>query len=354
MIDLAKKLWGLLRGSNPDTYWAMWALIISFELWVLNYWVGMYLSLFDKEGVTHGTFGDMFGAANSIFSAFAVIGVAYSVAMQRKELSLTREDRDDTRSILKDQQDNLKRQRFETTFFNLFAAFNAIADAMDISYARPKYDTTKELMELTDEQVLSLVPDTKVVVSAKGRGAFEELLIRLGMFFRSHETNSMKRDLGDSTGDGFEDALRPPTDIYQRAYRAFFKEQGDEVGRYFRSLYTILNFIDTGLNPDKDADEEKIQEIEEQKKFYFKLLRAQLSQHESTFLALNYVSPFTTDKFNDLVVEYGMAKNADRNNALLERMRGELPDGMFGQTYLRSLRVDSNSPPGLLTDPEDL
>lgn len=39
-----------------------------------------------------GTFGDMFGAVNSLFSGLAFAGVIYAILLQRKELELQREE----------------------------------------------------------------------------------------------------------------------------------------------------------------------------------------------------------------------------------------------------------------------
>jgi hypothetical protein len=37
-----------------------------------------------------GSFGDMFGAANALFSGFAFAGVIYAILLQRQELKLQR------------------------------------------------------------------------------------------------------------------------------------------------------------------------------------------------------------------------------------------------------------------------
>lgn len=47
-----------------------------------------------------GTFGDMFGAANSLFSALAFCGVIYTIYLQKKELGLQRMELIETRKEL--------------------------------------------------------------------------------------------------------------------------------------------------------------------------------------------------------------------------------------------------------------
>ncbi|SFK99414.1 hypothetical protein SAMN04488518_113118 [Pseudovibrio ascidiaceicola] len=75
-----------------------------------------------------GPVGDSFGIINSLFSGMAFVGLVYAILLQRQELHLVKEERDDTRSILRHQQANLdeqnkvtKKQAFETTFFNLLS-----------------------------------------------------------------------------------------------------------------------------------------------------------------------------------------------------------------------------------------
>lgn len=52
-----------------------------------------------------GTFGDMFGAVNALFSGLAFCGVIYAIFLQRKELELQREELTLTRKELKKSAD---------------------------------------------------------------------------------------------------------------------------------------------------------------------------------------------------------------------------------------------------------
>ena len=73
-----------------------------------------------------GTFGDMFGAVNALFSGLAFAGVIIAIFLQRKELEFQREELELTRGEFEKQtdefekqNDNLNIQRFENTFFNM-------------------------------------------------------------------------------------------------------------------------------------------------------------------------------------------------------------------------------------------
>ncbi|MDC7683319.1 putative phage abortive infection protein [Asticcacaulis sp. BYS171W] len=69
-------------------------------------WFGTlcFFSHVPKDAAQHGdyfalrgTFGDMFGAANCLFSAIIVIGVAYGIVQQRQEIADARQAADDAR-----------------------------------------------------------------------------------------------------------------------------------------------------------------------------------------------------------------------------------------------------------------
>lgn len=47
-----------------------------------------------------GTFGDMFGAVNTLFSGLAFAGVIYAIILQKKELALQRQELEETRGEL--------------------------------------------------------------------------------------------------------------------------------------------------------------------------------------------------------------------------------------------------------------
>ena len=53
--------------------------------------VGLFLRLY-PQATQHVQFGDVFGAASSLFSALAFVGLLVTIFLQRKELSLQREE----------------------------------------------------------------------------------------------------------------------------------------------------------------------------------------------------------------------------------------------------------------------
>lgn len=83
---------------NKDTKIIIWAAMIVFATWGLSWFL-----LYDMKD--RGTFGDMFGAVNSLFSGLAFLGVIYAILLQRTELALQREELSLTRKELKKSAD---------------------------------------------------------------------------------------------------------------------------------------------------------------------------------------------------------------------------------------------------------
>lgn len=64
-------------------------------------WSGNWYLLSGMSNEARGTFGDMFGAVNSLFSGLAFLGVVYAIILQKTELSLQRKELELTRNELK-------------------------------------------------------------------------------------------------------------------------------------------------------------------------------------------------------------------------------------------------------------
>jgi len=89
-----------------------------------------YAILSNQKG---GTFGDTFGAANAFFSGGALVMLIYAIILQRDELGIVREERDDTRQILSGQEKinaqqktALDRQAFEQSFYSLLSLISTM------------------------------------------------------------------------------------------------------------------------------------------------------------------------------------------------------------------------------------
>jgi hypothetical protein len=84
------------------------------SLAIIGAWYYTYYKLNDLEPTERGTFGDMFGSVNALFSGLALAGIILTILLQRKELKLQREELQDTRAEFETQNaPNSQRNRFQ-------------------------------------------------------------------------------------------------------------------------------------------------------------------------------------------------------------------------------------------------
>ncbi len=81
--------------------------IIVVILWLSSL---ILIPIFLDSWTNRGTFEDMFGAVNALFSGLAFAGVIIALFLQKHELSLQREELEATREELKGQKEQLKLQ----------------------------------------------------------------------------------------------------------------------------------------------------------------------------------------------------------------------------------------------------
>lgn len=226
-----------------------------------------------------GTFGDMFGGANALFSGLAFSGIIITIILQMRELGYQREELKATRSEFKLQNKTLKMQLFENTFFNMVTLHNQIINDID-------YDS-KEKSELTGAMYLKTV---------RGRDVFRN---------RFNVLHSKLKNKGD----------------HSLIYENFYEERKTDFGHYFRNLYRIFKLIDDnefisyeelGLDRLKHVEVKKYDE--ENFKFQYKyasIIRAQLSDYELLILFYNGLSK-NGKEFKKYIEKYSLLDNMDQ------------------------------------------
>ncbi|MBF0376015.1 MAG: putative phage abortive infection protein [Desulfamplus sp.] len=224
-------------------------MILIFFVWLIS---GITLNGVDERG----TFGDMFGAINALFSGFAFAGVIFAILLQRQELELQRKELELTRNELEGQKlqlqaqnETFKLQNFENTFFQLLRLHNEIINSIDL--------TSKDRV-------------------TAGRDCFV-------IFYSRFKNNYM--------GQKNKNPSLEPSEIYNN----FYPNIGHEIGHYFRYLYNIIKFVKRSSVADK--------------RFYTNLVRAQLSDAELLLLFYNCLSKYGVEKFKPMVEEFALFKN---------------------------------------------
>ncbi len=96
--------------------------LVGFAIVSVLFYSGTFAFAY-KNYDSAGTFGDAFGLANAFFSGGALIMIIYAVILQREELAIIKDERDDTRKLLSGQEkinalqeEALRKQIFEQSF----------------------------------------------------------------------------------------------------------------------------------------------------------------------------------------------------------------------------------------------
>lgn len=231
------------------------AIVFVFATWLLN--LKLLINVSDR-----GVYGDMFGAANSIFSGLAFAGVVYAIFLQRHEVEIAKEEIRRTKKILETQQELSKEQSvaqkvqvFEGTFFNLLRVFTDVRSAIDLRNAQG-------------------------IITASGADVFKVFLKRVEKITTKNE--------------GSKDPIQ--------AFDSLYIQLNSELGHYFRTLYNLVKFVDQSDVSDK--------------RLYTNLIRAQLSDSEAEILFLNGLTNRGT-KFKPLMEKYALLKNIRKDHPLL-------------------------------------
>lgn len=120
---------------NKSSYKPLYILFILVTiLWII---AGCITYQFFDTWSERGTFGDMFGAINSLFSGLAFAGVIYAIFLQRKELELQREElvmnREELRKAASAQSDQVEQMKKTAYISILSSALNAYCQTVSSS-----------------------------------------------------------------------------------------------------------------------------------------------------------------------------------------------------------------------------
>lgn len=246
---------------------AIWAALCTLVFWALSFFL-LFMNSTDR-----GTFGDMFGAVNALFSGLAFAGLIVTLIMQHEELGLQREELAQTNKELAAQREEfaaqtktMKIQRFENTLFNMLSLHQDIVNGL---YYVPKDDADR-----TRE--------------SKGRYVFDVFYNTILIGFK----DEWLRDRVDGIKEIIQYENTPEAYLLVREISIF--------DNYFRHLYRMFKYID--VSPLID-DSERYD--------YACIVRAQLSDYELLMLfynALN-VRDHGDLKFKQLIEKYAVFNN---------------------------------------------
>lgn len=261
--------------DNPKSqlrFWIIVAIMGVIALWGLS-WLG--ISKFIDNPTNQGTFGDMFGAVNALFSGLAFAGLIVTLIYQKEELKLQRDELAETRKELQGQREEfeeqnktLKRQRFESTFFNMLSLQQEIIASL--SYENPIQDETKLKQCDVKHRIY------------KSRDIFE------GIY-----TDAIIDYDGKLCYGGIKSKLA------DYGCLAYTQIKGlSFLDHYFRHLYRVIKYVDTS---DSISDDERYD--------YVCIVRSQLSDYELVMLFYNCLTANGKAKFKPLIEKYSIFNN---------------------------------------------
>jgi len=252
-----------------------WGLIISIGLLVLGIFA-LFIPFDRINGARFGAFtinidrynnlGDFIGGITAPFisiAAFILLNRTYQ--SQKRELKESQE-------ILRTQNEVIKKQQFETTFFNMVNLHCQVVNQLSITYQIP-------------DQYGSLLKDDLVIDN--GRKCF----VRFYKEFRDENYYSLKNRYADNK------------QLISRSYDLFYEKREVYLDHYFRNLYHIVKFVHNSNISNK--------------KEYTNILRAQLSMQELLLLCFNGLSQYGSN-FKPLIEEYSLLKNISSNSELAQ------------------------------------
>lgn len=259
------------RKAERKLLWVLLiVIIVIIGIWFLNKEL-----LENKCYEDRGTFGDMFGSVNALFSGFALAGIIFAILLQRIELKYQREELIETRKEFKIQNSTLKLQRFENTFFSLLELHHKIVDSIDLDVEKRKAVRDMSLRHIEYETL-------------KSRDVFK------------HTFNLMRQYLKEAHNEN----------VINKVYLEHYQKYQTDFGHYFRNLYRMVKLVN---------DSELLSETKEKLSYtikykYTSIIRAQLSDYELLWLFYNGLSENGDEKFKPLIEKYTLLKNLQTDN----------------------------------------
>lgn len=132
---------------------ALWGTLSIFLIWSLS--AILILNVL-PENEAHGTFGDLFGAINALFSGLAFLGVIIAILLQKEELEEQRKEIRQSRIAQDKSAVALKEQSEISGLMARLDAMNHILASLDRRISREKnsqkFDSDAIINELTIKQ----------------------------------------------------------------------------------------------------------------------------------------------------------------------------------------------------------
>lgn len=161
--------------SNSKTGLLTKLVVLVLVIWVLS----TVLILFGLDNWSdRGTFGDLFGAVNALFSGLAFAGLIYTIVLQKQDLALQRDEialnRAELKKTAKAQQKSEKALTEQVEQMKIASRLNALKTLIDyynVQIANPK--NSEEIVQKAKERRKTTIQEIDRLVDRIGDDDFE-------------------------------------------------------------------------------------------------------------------------------------------------------------------------------------
>lgn len=262
------------QNNNSWLCYMIWAILGVMLIMVLSFYI-----IFNNIGTWEhrGQFGDLFGAVNALFSGLAFAGLIITIRQQHKDLEYQRQAIDQSKEDINQQNETMKIERFENTFFKMIEVQQSIVNDL---YAT---DSHTEWVKQDDSSGRSA---NEVLTKDEYRGR--------NLFYYVFKLCEHKIGNHIFPGSSMHPGLYS---VIKFRGKACFDDYmiTTMFDHYFRHLYSILKFI--SLN----------EWLGEEKQYqYATFVRATLSRYE---LVMLYYNGFFHPKMKKMIERYCLLNN---------------------------------------------
>lgn len=245
-----------MKNDNPDKHNVpYWWLLVAFCV-VVVLWGATWFFLAPLEATDRGTFGDMFGVVNALFSGLAFATLIYTMFLQREELRLQRIELQATRDEMKGQKEQLeaqsfvfRKQAFEDTFFRLLDHYDKLTRAIHVAphkserlgltaewNGREAFHYIYKVLELEYKRICNEDTQSALTEGARITQAVQYLITQYGNCFTAHSEILVPLV---KFVDSYEPALKDRT--YVQALAAYMSAEEKAIVFYLGAAHVQPN-----------------------------------------------------------------------------------------------------------------
>lgn len=256
-----------------------WKLFICAGCVICAVWLASFvlIYLFIDDWDVRGQFGDLFGSVNALFSGLAFAGLVITIIQQRHDLQLQGEAINQSKKDINQQNETMKIERFENTFFKILEVQQSIVN--DLCAADSHSEWVKQ-----DEPNGTFAKEILTKDEYCGRNLFYYVFVLC-----NHKlANQIFPNKMSASG---------LSEVIKFRGKACFDDYMTTTmfDHYFRHLYTILKFIE---------ENDWLGEIKQYQ--YATFVRATLSRYE---LVMLYYNGFFHPKMKKMMEKYCLLNN---------------------------------------------